>query len=434
MGRVRFLTAGESHGRTLATIVEGIPAGLALTADDLVVDLARRQLGYGRGARQAIEHDRAEILSGVRHGRTLGSPILLTVANRDWENWGPVMQVEPLDEATVAALAADAANGNRRAARVTRVRPGHADLAGALKYGFSDVRDVLERASARETAARVAAGGIARTALRRLGIDVWSFTAEVGGVAVDRERLTRSREETEASPLRCPDPEAEAAMIARIDEARSRGDTVGGVFEVVATGVPPGVGSYVHWDRRLDAALAAAVMSINIVKGVELGLGFEQTRRFGSAVHDVIEGRDESGAWRHASNNAGGLTGGVSNGQPIVVRGAVKPISTLARPLPSADLVTGRPVEKAHYERSDISVVPAAGVVGEAMVMLTLLDFVLDTFGGSTMDDVVDAVARYRARIARVGEAAGTSGITAGPGAVGTGADEAAPLGSRGDD
>ncbi|HEY3523853.1 MAG TPA: chorismate synthase [Candidatus Limnocylindrales bacterium] len=425
MGRLRFLTAGESHGRTLGIIVEGVPAGLTLTADDLAVDLARRQRGYGRGARQAIEHDTAEILSGVRHGRTLGSPILLTVTNRDWENWGPVMQVEPLDDETVAALAAQAADGNKRAAQVTRVRPGHADLAGALKYGFSDVRDVLERASARETAARVAAGGVARMALRRLGVDVWSFTAEVGGVGVDRERMTRSREESEESPLRCPDPEAETAMVARIDDARSRGDTVGGVFEVVATGLPPGVGSYVHWDRRLDAALAAAVMSINIVKGVELGLGFEQTRRFGSDVHDVIEGRDESGDWRHTTNNAGGLTGGVSNGQPIVVRGAVKPISTLARPLPSADLLTGRPVEKAHYERSDISVVPAAGVVAEAMVMLTLLDFVLDTFGGSTIDDVVEAVTRYRERIARVHEA-GPAGAPSG-GAAG-------PVGSGGDD
>jgi chorismate synthase len=425
MGRLRFLTAGESHGRTLGVILEGVPAGLELTADDLAVDLARRQRGYGRGARQAIERDRAEILSGVRHGRTLGSPILLTVANRDWENWGAVMQVEPLDDAAVAALEAQAADGNRRAAPVTRVRPGHADLAGALKYDFADVRNVLERASARETAARVAAGGVARAALRRLGIDVWSFTAEVGGVAVDPARMTRSRAESEESALRCPDPDAEAAMIARIDEARSRGDTVGGVFEVVATGVPPGVGSYVHWDRRLDAALAAAVMSINIVKGVELGLGFEQTRRFGSEVHDVIEGRDEAGEWRHTTNNAGGLTGGVSNGQPIVVRAAVKPISTLARPLPSADLVTGRAVEKAHYERSDISVVPAAGVVGEAMVMLTLLDSVLDTFGGSTVDDLVDAVARYRERIGRGREPAATNPPDAG---------EAAPVGSGGDD
>jgi chorismate synthase len=399
VGRVRFLTAGESHGRTLGAIVEGIPAGLRLTADDLAVDLGRRQRGYGRGARQAIEHDRAEILAGVRHGRTLGSPILLEVRNRDADNWGAVMQVEPLSDEDLAALASQAADGNKRAARVTRVRPGHADLAGALKYGFDDVRDVLERASARETAARVAAGGIARAFLRELGIDVWSFTAEVGGVGIDRSNLTRSRKEADDSPLRCPDPEAEAAMIARVDEARSNGDTVGGVFEVVATGVPVGLGSYVHWDRRLDAALAAAVMSINIVKGVELGLGFEQTRRFGSGGHDVSAGRDASGEWVHASNNAGGLTGGVSNGQPIVVRGAVKPISTLARPLPSADLVTGDPVEKAHYERSDISVVPAAGVVGEAMVMLALLDFALEKFGGDTVADTRDAFERYQARI-----------------------------------
>ena len=259
---------------------------------------------------------------------------------------------------------------------MTRVRPGHADLAGALKYGFNDVRNVLERASARETAARVAAGAVARAFLRELGIEVWSFTAEVGGVALDPANCTRSREEADASPLRCPDPAAETAMIARIDEARSNGDTVGGVFEVVVHGLPIGLGSYVHWDRRLDAALAAAVMSINIVKGVEFGLGFEQTRRFGSGVHDVIEGRDDGGRWVHRSNNAGGLTGGVTNGEPLVVRGAVKPISTLARPLPSADLITGEAVDKAHYERSDISVVPAAGVVGEAMVMLTLAAFV----------------------------------------------------------
>jgi chorismate synthase len=400
MGRLRFLTAGESHGQALGVIVEGVPAGLALAADDLAVDLARRQRGYGRGARQAIEHDRAEILSGVRHGRTLGSPILLIVRNRDWENWTAVMQVEPLSDEQGAALHAAAEGGDKRSTPVTRLRPGHADLAGALKYGFDDVRNVLERASARETTARVAAGGVARRFLGELGIEAWSFTAEVGGVAIDPARATRSREEADASPLRCPDPEAEAAMIARIDEARERGDTVGGVFEVVVHGLPVGLGSYVHWDRRLDAALAAAVMSINIVKGVELGLGFEQTRRFGSAVHDVIEGRDDEGRWIHRSNNAGGLTGGVSNGEPIVVRGAVKPISTLARPLPSADLVTGQPIEKAHYERSDISVVPAAGVVGEAMVLLTIADFVLDKFGGDSLSETRGNLDRYRARIA----------------------------------
>jgi len=405
MPAFRFLTAGESHGQTLGVTVEGVPAGLPLTADALQVDLARRQRGYGRGARQTIEHDRAEIVAGVRHGHTLGSPILLLVANRDWENWTRVMQVEPLDAEAAADLAALAADGNKKAAPVTRVRPGHADLAGALKYGFNDVRNVLERASARETAARVAAGGIARAFLRELGIETWSFTAEVGGVAVDPANTTRSREEADASPLRCPDPGAEERMIARIDEARSNGDTIGGVFEVVVHGLPIGLGSYVHWDRRLDAALAAAVMSINIVKGVEFGLGFEQTRRFGSAVHDVIEGRADGGRWVHRSNNAGGLTGGVTNGEPLVVRGAVKPISTLARPLPSADLISGEPVEKAHYERSDISVVPAAGVVGEAMVMLTLATFVVEKFGGDTMDDVRESVERYRERITRVPEA-----------------------------
>jgi chorismate synthase len=437
MGRLRWLSAGESHGRTLAVTLEGVPAGLVLRADDLAVDLARRQHGYGRGARQAIEHDRAEVVSGVRHGRTLGSPVLLLVANRDWDNWTQVMQVEELSDDDAARLAAAAAEGNKRAIPVTRVRPGHADLAGALKYGFNDVRNVLERASARETAARVAAGGVARAILRELGVDVWSFTAEVGGVAVDPERSTRSREEADASPLRCPDPDAEVAMIARIDEARANGDTVGGVFEVVAHGLPIGLGSYVHWDRRLDAALAAAVMSINIVKGVEFGLGFEQTRRFGSAVHDVIEGRGESGHWIHRSNNAGGLTGGVTNGEPLVVRGAVKPISTLARPLPSADLVTGDAVDKAHYERSDISVVPAAGVVAEAMVMLTLADAMLDTFGGNTIDDTRDAMERYVARISRPIEAPlvggrrqPPDGATPNPEPVG-GGDEA---GSGGDD
>ena len=407
MTAFRFLTAGESHGPALGVTVEGVPAGVPVSADDLAVDLARRQRGYGRGARQTIEQDRAEILGGVRHGRTLGSPVLLLVRNRDWENWTRVMQVEPLTDEEADGLAQLAADGNKRATPVTRVRPGHADLAGAVKYGFTDVRDVLERASARETAARVAAGGLARAFLHELGIECWSFTAEVGGVALDPARASRTRDEADASPLRCPDPEGEAAMIARIDEARSAGDTVGGVFEVVVHGVPIGLGSYVHWDRRLDAALAAAVMSINIVKGVEIGLGFEQTRRFGSQVHDVIEGRGPGGAWIHRSNNAGGLTGGVTNGEPIVVRGAVKPISTLARPLPSADLLTGQAVEKAHYERSDISVVPAAGVIGEAMVMLTLAGFVLEKLGGDSLDEVRDNLARHRARIAEVRVAPG---------------------------
>lgn len=422
MTRFRFLTAGESHGPALGVTLEGLPAGIPVTAEAIAADLRRRQGGYGRGARQAIEQDRAEIMAGVRHGRSIGSPILLLVRNRDWENWTRVMQVEPLSKEEAAALAALADGGNKPAQPVTRVRPGHADLAGALKYGFDDVRPILERASARETAARVAAGAICRAFVAELGIEAWSFTAEVGGVAVDPAACTRSRAETEASPLRCPDPAAEARMIARIDEARSRGDTVGGVFEVVARGLPVGLGSHVHWDRRLDAALAAAIMSIQSVKGVEIGLGFEQTRRLGSEVHDVVEGRSPDGSWIHRTNNAGGLTGGITNGQPLVVRGAVKPISTLARPLPSADLLSGEAVEQAHYERSDISVVPAAGVIGEAMVLLTLARFVLEKTGGDSLGEVRDNLERFRARIARAGAAGGV--LDAGSGEAGSGGDD----------
>ena len=416
MGRLRFLTAGESHGPALAATVEGIPAGLPITADEIAVDLARRQRGYGRGARStSIEQDRAEILSGVRHGLTLGSPILLLIRNRDWVNWTRVMQVEPLDDEQATELAAMVVAGDKKATPITKLRAGHADLAGATKYGFSDVRNVLERASARETAARVAAGAVARTFLSQLGVDVWSFTAEVGGIAYDPASATRSRADAEPSPLRCPDPVAEERMIARIDEARSAGDTMGGVFELVATGLPIGLGSHVQWDRRLDAALAGAVMSIPIVKGVEFGLGFEQTRRPGSAVMDVIEGRDAAGNWSRRTNNAGGLEGGISNGQPIVIRGAVKPISTLPRPLPSADLITGEPVEKGHYERSDICVVPATGVVAEAMVCLTLADAVLEKFGGDSMAETLDNLARYRERTSK-GPAAGSAASQSGQG------------------
>jgi chorismate synthase len=406
VGRLRFLTAGESHGPALAATIEGVPAELLLTADQIALDLARRQRGYGRGARStSIEQDRAEILAGVRYGLTLGSPILLLIRNRDWENWTRVMAVEPLTDEGAAELARLVEAGDKRATPITRLRAGHADLAGATKYGFDDVRNVLERASARETAARVAAGAVARALLASLDIDVWSHTVEVGGVAMDPTRATRTREDAESSPLRCLDPEAETLMVARIDEAREAGDTVGGIFEVVARGVPMGLGSHVHWDRRLDGALAGAVASIPIVKGVEFGLGFAQTRFLGSAVQDVIQGRDAGGGWLRATNNAGGLEGGISNGQPIVVRGAVKPISTLPRPLPSADLVTGQPVEKAHYERSDISVVPATGVVAEAMVGLTLADFVLDKFGGDSMAELLDNAAHYGARVAGRGAA-----------------------------
>ena len=325
----------------LGAVVEGVPAGLALTEDDLAVDLARRQRGYGRGARQAIEHDRARILSGVRHGRTLGSPILLEVDNRDWANWTRVMQVGPLSEEEAAELAA-LADGRQQARPADHPRP--AGPRGPRR--LAQVR--LQRRPQRARAlVRARDDGPGRRGRRRPGVPA---RARDRGLVVHRRggrrghrpgAGTRSRDEADASPLRCPDPDAEAAMIARIDEARSNGDTVGGVFEVVVHGAPIGLGSYVHWDRRLDAALAAAVMSINIVKGVEIGLGFEQTRRFGSQVHDVIEGRRDDGTWVHRTNNAGGLTGGITNGEPIVVRGAVKPISTLARPLPD-----GRPRDR----------------------------------------------------------------------------------------
>ncbi len=444
----RFLTAGESHGPGLGAILEGLPAGIPVSADAIGEDLARRQRGYGRGARMQIEQDRAEIMGGVRHGRTLGSPVLLLVRNRDWEHWTRVMQVEALRDEEATELAALAEAGNRRAVPVTRVRPGHADLAGALKYDTADVRDILERASARETAMRVAAGAVCRAFLRELGIDAWSFTAEVGGVAMDPARATRSREETEASPLRCPDPEGETAMIARIDEARSRGDTVGGVFEVVARGVPVGLGSHVHWDRRLDGRLAAAICSIPSVKGAEFGLGFEQTRRLGSEVHDVVTGVGIDPAtppvpgfagpvrrWLHATNRAGGLTGGITNGEPLVVRGAVKPISTLARPLPSADLRTGEAVETAHYERSDISVVPAAGVIGEAMVMLVLTDAILEKFGGDSLVEVRDNLHRYLDRtLARSGRGAAPGGHGRVAAAADAPAGEPGAAGSGGDD
>jgi chorismate synthase len=319
----------------------------------------------------------------------------MLIRNRDWDNWQAIMDPAPREGEEAGAL-------RRRA--VTRVRPGHADLTGMLKYDRDDARDILERASARETTARVAAGAIARRLLAELGVSIGSHLVHLGGVDAARpdpmpERLNES---SDASPLRTLDPAAEAQMIERIDAAKRAGNTLGGICEVVADGLPVGLGSHVSWDRKLDGRIGAAILSIPAVKGVEIGMGFQAARVHGSEVHDEIEpatGRTRAGNVRRKSNNAGGLTGGISNGEPIVVRGAVKPISTLARPLPSADLLTGRPVEQAHYERSDISVVPAAGVVGEAMVLLTLADFALDKLGGDSMVETLDNLARYRARI-----------------------------------
>lgn len=381
----RYLTAGESHGKALTVIIEGMPAGLPLDEGYIARDLARRQGGYGRGGRMAIEHDQAEILSGVRHGLTLGSPISFLLHNRDWENWREIMGISPPAQEVKP---------------VTRLRPGHADLAGAIKYSQSDVRNILERASARETAARVAVGAVARRFLQEFGIEIHSHTLAIGGKwagAADEIDW----EAVEASPVRCADKEAERLMMAVIDEAKAAGDTVGGVFEVIATGVPIGLGSHVHWDRRLDGRIAQAVMSINAVKGVEIGSGFAATGLWGSRVHDVIQPHAPGERrWRHATNRAGGIEGGMSNGEPVIVRGAVKPIPTLSKPLPSVDLATGEVVQ-AHFERSDVCVVPAAGVVGEAMVASVLAQAMLEKFGG---DSVKETLRNYRACLEEQGK------------------------------
>ena len=387
MAHLRFLTAGESHGKALLAIVEGVPAGLALSEDYIAAQLRRRQQGYGRGRRQQIEQDAAEIVSGVRHGLTMGGPIGLRIENRDWQNagWQTRMAVAPVEE---------------EVERLSQMRPGHADLAGAVKYGLDDVRPVLERASARETAARVAAGAVARRLLEELGVAVHSHVLAIGDVRADvPESIDWDR--VEASPVRCADAASEAKMIARIDAAREALDTVGGVFEARATGVPIGLGSFVHWDRKLDGRLAQAVMSIQAVKGVEIGGGFTNASLPGSQVQDVILPRDQWAGrpWRHATNRAGGLEGGVTNGEDVVVRGALKPISTLPQPLPSADLLTGD-LSPAFYERSDTCVVPAACVIGEAMVALVLADAVLEKFGG---DHLRETLANYKAYMKTIG-------------------------------
>ncbi|HEX8317275.1 chorismate synthase [Longimicrobium sp.] len=397
MPTFRFVTAGESHGPALTAVVEGAPAGLALSADDLDRELRRRQGGYGRGGRMRIESDRAEILSGVRHGQTLGSPITLLVRNRDWANWTDAMSPAP-----------SAAEGDDEAMRrVFFPRPGHADLVGALKYDRTDARDILERASARETAARVAAGTVARRMLAELGITVGSHVASLGGIvaAAPAELPADLNAASDPSPVRCLDPEAEGAMIEAIDAAKRAGDTLGGVVEVVARGVPAGLGSHVSWDRKLDGRLAHALMSIQAIKGVEIGLGFDGSMRPGSRVHDAIvaqPGNPRGGGFGRASNNAGGLEGGITTGQPLVVRAAMKPISTLMQPLATVDLRTGE-IAEAVRERSDVVAVPAAGVVAEAMVCIVLAGAVLEQFGGDTMADLRRNFDGYVQRIAARG-------------------------------
>ncbi len=404
MGQFRFITAGESHGKGLTTIVEGMVAGLALEAAYIDKELKRRQQGYGRGPRMGIEEDKAEIMSGIRYGLTIGSPIALFIANRDWENWQETISVAPVD---------------KEAEPVTRPRPGHADLAGVIKYGLRDIRPILERASARETAARVAAGAIAKRFLEELGIAIQSHTVAIGGVRAPlREDSPRHYglgeessidwQQVEASPVRCADAGTERQMVAAIDKAKAEGDTLGGVFELIAVGVPIGLGAHVSWDRRLDGRIAQAIMSINAVKGVEIGGGFALAGLRGSQAHDVIEpgpppvtgslsqrsgrGAEQSFPWHHATNRAGGIEGGISNGEDIVVTAVVKPIATLAKPLPSVDLRSGEMVN-AYYERSDVCVVPAAGVIGEAMLAIVLADACLQKFGG---DNLRETLANYR--------------------------------------
>ncbi|HLW48032.1 MAG TPA: chorismate synthase [bacterium] len=366
---LRFLTAGESHGRGLLVIVEGMPAGVPLSEDAINEQLARRQRGYGRGGRMQIEQDRAEIYSGVMNGTTIGAPVGLAIGNKDWRTDEP-----PL----------------------TRPRPGHADLAGALKYHFDDVRRVLERSSARETVARVAAGALARVLLGQFGVTLFSHVVELGGIAAERRpsRVEDIPAIAEASPLRCADGGAEQRMIAAIDEAKARGDTLGGVFEVVALGLPVGLGTYVQWDRRLDGRLAQAMVSINAMKGVEIGHGFQEARLPGSAAHDEIFFEPGRGFFRR-TNQSGGTEGGMTTGEPLVVRVAMKPLSTLRSPMASVDIVTKERVDAA-VVRSDVTAVPAAGVIGEAMAALVLADAMLDKFGGDSLDQMRVAYDAHR--------------------------------------
>jgi chorismate synthase len=380
MNKLRFLTAGESHGKGILAIIEGMVAGLLLEEDMITQELRRRQAGYGRGGRMKIESDTAEIISGVRFGYTMGSPISIYIRNRDWKNWRDEMSVSPVETTPEP---------------ITSPRPGHADLAGMIKYGTGDTRPIMERASARETAARVAAGAVAKKFLEVFDITVHSHTVGIGTVSVYGE-IEIDWQKVENSPVRCTDDNAEKIMIAAIDEAKAAGDTLGGVFEVVIYGAPVGLGSCMQWDRRLDTKLAGAIMSIQAVKGVEIGKGFELASTMGSEAHDIIKpgSRNKDKKWSRPTNNAGGIEGGMTNGEPVIVRAALKPIATLGKPLRSIDMSTGKTTQ-AHYERSDICVVPAAGVIGEAMAALVIADAMLEKFGGDTLNEISDNYRNY---------------------------------------
>ncbi len=383
---MRYLTAGESHGPQLTTIIEGLPAGMPLLQEDINEQLARRQKGHGRGRRMQIEKDTADITSGVRHGLTLGSPVALVVKNDDWTHWTKIMGAEPMDE--------DAEEVKRK---ISRPRPGHADLNGALKYGHRDMRNVLERSSARETTVRVAAGAVAKKMLSLLGIEVASHVVEIGGVksAVSTyESIQKLQEITEASPVRCLDPKAEKEMMNAIDTAKENGDSIGGIVEVIVEGMPAGVGSYVHYDRKLDGKLAAAICSINAFKGVEFGIGFEAAHKPGSQVHDEIIWSEDKGYYRK-SNRLGGLEGGMTNGMPLVIRGVMKPIPTLYKPLQSVDIETKEPFS-ASVERSDSCAVPAAAVVAESVVAWELATAIVDQFYADRFDTLKEIIAEQR--------------------------------------
>jgi chorismate synthase len=386
--RLRFTTAGESHGPGLIAVVEGLPAGLLLTPEEIDVDLARRQLGHGRGGRMKIEKDAATVLSGVRHGRTLGSPVALSMPNRDYANWEERMNPWPV-EADVP--------------EVHLPRPGHADLTGVQKYGHSDVRNVLERASARETTARVAAGALARAMLRALGVEVRSHVTRIGTVTAPVPEKALTVDEFEAvdeSPVRCLDAEASRAMVKEIDAARKANESLGGVFEVLVFGVVPGLGSYVSWDTRIEGRLAQAINSIQAIKGVGFGDGFELAERVGSQAHDEMVPAGNERGYERTTNRAGGIEGGMTNGETVVIKAAMKPLPTLTKPLRSVDIATGEATE-ALRERTDSCTVPAAGVVGEAMVALVIADAYLEKFGGDHIDDLRGSVERYSERLVR---------------------------------
>lgn len=373
--KLRYLTSGESHGPGLYTVLEGMPSGLPLQAEEINFQLARRQKGYGRGGRMKIETDTVEIVAGVRHGYTLGSPIALVVRNSDWKNWQDEMSVGPTDKPLKRV--------------VTRPRPGHADLVGGIKYDFRDLRNVLERASARETTSRVACGAVARRLLEEFGVRIAGHVTAVGSVRARAVPASAAEilAKTEDAPLRCLDAEAEVKMVALIDEAKKKGDSLGGIFEIVVDGLPPGLGSYVQWDRKLDGRLAQAILSIQAVKGVEIGDGFDNALKFGSQVHDPIYYDAAKRAFTRSSNRAGGMEGSMTTGLPLIVRGALKPISTLYEPLHSVDIETKEEFE-ASVERSDTCAIAAAAVIGEAAAAITLADAFLEKFGGDSLREI----------------------------------------------